>query len=124
MLLELDEAIAVVKGGIRIVDGAGTYNDEKTAVGVGVLHDMGTFVAAFEDCLFRGLGLGNLVLEEVGGCERVVAANAPVFGGGLVANVGVGLEELEGVSMGLQCGTGWQGEAMCALVWTGVEGEG
>lgn len=55
------------------MDGAWPDYDEETAVGVRVVYYAGAFVAAGEDGLAGGGGLGDFVLEEVGGGYGVVA---------------------------------------------------
>ena len=72
------------------MDGAGTDDDEDTALGVGVLDAGYDFVAGFEDGVFGLLGLSvmshgvreegkeayleNFMLKKVGGCEWIDAS--------------------------------------------------
>lgn len=76
LLLHLHEAIAVFEGHFRVVDGAGTDDNQQTAtVGVCALDDSNSLLTTFHD---RSPGLlrhGDLMLKEVGGCERVVSTN-------------------------------------------------
>lgn len=57
------------------MDGAGTDDDEKTAILISALHDFDGLIAPVEDGLFRFGGLWDFVLEEIGWCEGIVAAD-------------------------------------------------
>ena len=57
------------------MDGAGTDDDEEAVGRVGVLNYRCGGIAGVKDGLLRGLGLRDLVLEKVGGCEGVVASD-------------------------------------------------
>jgi hypothetical protein len=57
------------------VNRAGADDDEEAVLGVGVMNAGDAFFAAEEDSLLGGFGLGDFVLEEVGGGERVVTAD-------------------------------------------------
>jgi len=99
-LLHLQQPIAVLQRGIGVVHAARPDDGEQAVFGVFVLDDIDGFGAGGNDGGFGGLGLPDFVLQEFGGDERVVAFDAPVFGGGGVAAGGVGDEEL-GVELAL-----------------------
>ena len=79
LLLELEQAVAVLKGGLGVVDGAGADDDHQTALGIAAVDDVGGFVACLNSRLLGTGRLGDLVLEQIGRGQRVVAADAPVL---------------------------------------------
>lgn len=81
------------------MDAAGADDDEQSVAGILGGEDIDSLVAAIQDGGFRGGGLGEFVLEEVGGYERVYAFDAPVFDLFLAAGVWVGVEELGGCEL-------------------------
>lgn len=85
-LLQLDEAIAVFESGFGVVYRAGTNDYEKSAVLVTALNDLNRLVSALEDGFSRLLRLRDLTLEEVWGCERIVATDAPILRVGGISN--------------------------------------
>lgn len=74
-MLEGEQAVAVVEGGDRVVDGARADDDEEAVQGVIVLDYVDGFVTRFQHGLFGGGGLEDFVLQEVRRCERVIAAD-------------------------------------------------
>lgn len=74
-MLQRNELVAVSQRSCGIVDGAGPDDDEEALVGIGACYDCDGLIAAGEDGLFRGGGLGDFVLEEIGCDERVVTAD-------------------------------------------------
>lgn len=75
------------------MDGTRTNDDKQSVLLVGAINNGYSLITTLQDG-FLGLGgLGDLVLKEVGGSQRVVTANSPIFRVGLVANVLVGNEE-------------------------------
>lgn len=74
------------------MDGAGPDYDKETVEGVAVLDYGGSRVTGGEDGGFGGWGLGYFVLEKVGCCEWVVAADWKMsvlcWGGWRVVGVG------------------------------------
>lgn len=72
-MLEFHELVAVVERGWWIMDRAGA-DDDKEAV-IRPCHDGYGFCAAGEDGLFGARSLRDLMLKEVGRCERVVTTN-------------------------------------------------
>ena len=75
LLFQLHKTVAVVESRFRIVDGARTNDDEEAAQRIRVLHDRDAFFPAVLDGGSGLRGLSNLVLEEVGCCERIVASD-------------------------------------------------
>jgi hypothetical protein len=75
LLLLLEEEVAVGEGGLGVVDGAWADDDEQALLLVGAIDDGDGLVAALEHCLLGLGGLGDLVLEQIGGSQRVVAAD-------------------------------------------------
>lgn len=75
LLLELEETLAVVEGSGRIVNRAGTNNDEETVLGIFALEDSGGLFTAGEDGLLALRGLLDLVLEEIRRSERIVTTD-------------------------------------------------
>jgi hypothetical protein len=65
------QALAVLNGRFRVVDGAGPDHDEETVILLG--DDLGGFLAALDDGLLGVCGDGELVGEERGRDQRVVA---------------------------------------------------
>lgn len=55
--------------------GAWAYNHQQALLLVYALDHSGDLLTALDDGALRLLGLGDLMLEQVGGCERVVATN-------------------------------------------------
>lgn len=73
--LQLEQSVAVVESGDRIVDTAWSDDDEETAVRVCALDDGNTLITTLEDSSFGSGSLGDFVLEEIRWCERVVATD-------------------------------------------------
>lgn len=63
---------------------AGSDYDEETIEGVKTVYDCDAFVASGYDGSFRCGGLRDVVLEEVGGWEGVVASNCSFKSLGIV----------------------------------------
>jgi hypothetical protein len=57
------------------VNGAWSNYDEEAMEWIRVLDDGDSGVSGSDDCGLGVWGLGNFVLEEVGGCERVIASD-------------------------------------------------
>lgn len=95
LLLGLKEEIAVFEGSFGVVDRAGSYNDKQALPFVGALDNGDGLIAALGDCGFRLGSLGDLGLEQIRGCERVVALDAPIFGLILLTDLLVLDKELE-----------------------------
>lgn len=75
LLLLLQEHVAVGKGGFGVMDGAWSNDDQESVVGVGTVDDSCYLFTTIDDSTL-GLGcLGNLMLEEIGWREWVVATN-------------------------------------------------
>lgn len=74
-LFQLQQARAIVQGGGGVVDGAGSDYDEEAVEGVAVLDYGDGRITGCEDGGSGGCGLGDFVLEEVGRCEGIVAAD-------------------------------------------------
>lgn len=72
-LLERKDARAVVEGGSRVVDGARSNYDEKTAVRIGILDYTDAFVATVQDGRLGCEGLADFMLEEIGRGYRCYA---------------------------------------------------
>jgi hypothetical protein len=70
LLGELDEARAVLDGGLGVVHRAGTADDEKTVIAL--LDDLNGLFAALEDGRDGVCGSGDLRCEELGLDERVL----------------------------------------------------
>jgi hypothetical protein len=87
------------------VDGAWADDDEQPALGVLALNDGDGLIAAGEDGFARLGRLRDLALQEIGGCEWVVAADAPVLRILRVADGWVGDVELNKVSEVLVAGS-------------------
>jgi hypothetical protein len=92
-MLQYHQTVAVFEGRGRIVDGARSNDDEKSVLGVSAIDDFNRLDASREDCGFGEDGLGDFVLEQIWGGERIVALNAPVLGILFVANLLVWDEE-------------------------------
>lgn len=75
-LFQLHQSVAVFERHLGVVDRAGADDDEETAlISVGTLNDGNGFLTALEDRLLRALGQCDLMLEQVGGRKRIVAAD-------------------------------------------------
>lgn len=75
-LLQLQKLVAVFEGHGGVVDGAGSDDDEETVfVGVCALNDGNGFLTALHDRLARGFCQCDLMLQKVGGGQRVVSAD-------------------------------------------------
>lgn len=75
-LLQLQKLVAVFEGHGGVVDGAGSDDDKETVlVGVCALDDGNGLLTALHDRLVRGLCQCDLMLQEVGGSQRVVSAD-------------------------------------------------
>lgn len=75
-LLHLQQTVAVFESHCGVMDGAGADDDQQaTLVGVGTMHDGDGLLTALHDRFLRDLCQGDLMLEEVGGCKRVVSSN-------------------------------------------------
>jgi hypothetical protein len=61
------------------MDGAWSNNDKQSPIGILALYDGDRLVAPVEYCLSRLGRLWDLALEEVGGREGVVSADAPIL---------------------------------------------
>ncbi|KAI9876941.1 MAG: hypothetical protein M1823_007185, partial [Watsoniomyces obsoletus] len=70
-----EQTVAIVKGGLRIVDGARTDDYKEAAPGISGLDDGCAFLAAGLDSGFGRGGLRDFVLEKVRRGEGVVAAD-------------------------------------------------
>jgi hypothetical protein len=81
------------------VDGARADDDEEALLLVAPLDDLDGFIAAVQDGALGLLCLRDLVLQEVGRGQRVVALDAPVLAVLLVAGILVLLVELAGLSV-------------------------
>jgi hypothetical protein len=57
------------------VDGAGSDDNKEALVWISAIDDCYGFVTAANDRLLRLGCLGNLMLEKVGRCKRIVSAN-------------------------------------------------
>ena len=79
LLLELQQAVAVLEGSLGVVDGAGADDDHQAALVIATVNDVSCFIAGLDGGLFGTGRLGDLVLEQVGRGQRVVAADAPVL---------------------------------------------
>lgn len=75
LLLLLEEEVAVGEGGLGVVDGAGANDDEQAVLLVGAIDNGDGLVTAAEYGLLGLGGLRDLVLEQIGRSQRVVAAN-------------------------------------------------
>lgn len=75
LLLLLEEEVAVGEGGLGVVDGAGANDDEQAVLLVGAIDNCDGLVTAAEYGLLGLGGLRDLVLEQIGRSQRVVAAN-------------------------------------------------
>lgn len=74
--LQLHQSVTVFERHLGVVDRAWADDDEETAfVGVGTLDNGNGFLTALEDSLLRALGQCDLMLKQVGGGKRVVAAD-------------------------------------------------
>lgn len=73
LLLLLEQHVAVSQGSLGVVDRAGADDDEQAAVGIGAVDDGHGLLARLDDGLFRFGGLRDLVLQQIGGRQRVVA---------------------------------------------------
>lgn len=67
-MFQAEKAVGVVESGDRVVNGAGTDNDEQASFGVCVIDDGDDLVPAGDDRLLRfgGLGLVSHGYEGVG----------------------------------------------------------
>lgn len=104
LFLQLQQAVAVFERHLGVVDGAGANNDEEPPLVVAALDDVNGLIAAGDDRLFRLLCLLDLVLQQVGRGQGVVAADAPVLRVVLVADVLVFYVELVGRGGAVSCG--------------------
>lgn len=75
LLLGGEEQVAVLERGLGVVDGAGANDDQEPLLLVGAIDNGSGLLATVDDCLLRLGRLGNLVLEQIGRSQRVVAAN-------------------------------------------------
>lgn len=75
LLLEREQPVAVLERCRGVVDRAGPDDNEESVFGVGAGHNGHGFVAALEDSVLRLGRLRNLMLEEVGRSQGVVAAD-------------------------------------------------
>ncbi|KAI6761779.1 hypothetical protein HG531_002332 [Fusarium graminearum] len=75
LLLLLQEEVAVGKGSRGVVDGTWANDNEQSVLLVGAIDNSDSFIASFEDRLFRFGGLGDFVLEQVWGSQRVVTTD-------------------------------------------------
>lgn len=77
-LLQLEQSAAIVLGGIGVVDGAWPDNHQQTVVRVDAVDDGRCFFTARQNRAFGGRCLLDLVLEDIGGADRIVTANCLV----------------------------------------------
>ena len=77
--LEREQPVRVLERRGRVVDRAWADDDEEARARVPALHDRDGLGAGGDDGVLGCGRLRDLVLEQVGRCEWVVAADAPVF---------------------------------------------
>lgn len=70
-----EQHVAVGKCGYRVVDRAGADDNQQSILCIAAIDDGLDLLAAFEDCALRLRSLLDFVLQQVGGCEGIVATN-------------------------------------------------
>jgi hypothetical protein len=75
LLLLLQQHVTVLERGLGIVDRAGPDDDEKSLVRIDAIDNGDDLLAAVEYGAFGLRSLGYIVLKQVRGRQRVVAAN-------------------------------------------------
>lgn len=75
LLLLLQQHVAVLQGRVRVVDRARADDNEQPPLRIGAIDDVGSLLATLENSALRLLGLGDLMLQEIGRGEGVVAAD-------------------------------------------------
>lgn len=73
LLLLLEQHVAVGEGSLGVVDRARADDDEQAALGIGAVDDGHSLFARLDDGLLGFGGLRDLVLQQIGGRQRVVA---------------------------------------------------
>ena len=75
LLLLFQQQITVLEGSLGVVDGAGPDDHHQPVLLVGPIDNSDGLLAALDNGLLRLGRLGDFVLQQVGGRQRVVAAN-------------------------------------------------
>lgn len=80
LFLQLQQPIAVFQGSLGVVNRTGTNDDHQPALSIAAVYNICGFIAGLHGSLLGSGRLGDFVLKQIGGRERVVAPDAPVFG--------------------------------------------